>query len=105
MWFVKTKKYSVIVEGANIYINSDGIVRRAGLYATRWVKADSEKEAGEIACELVRSELNALGFLKNDQDNLPIFRADEIVEVETFRGHGVPGKGYSLFYDDGVNDS
>ena len=93
-------KYSVIVEGSNLYLEREHGISRMGLYATRWVEARNEAEAIKAAIGLIRDELSSLCVLKNDPDDQPTFELDEIEELLSFTGLTPPGTGFTFYPDD-----
>ncbi len=93
-----TKKYSVMLEGRNIYLNR-GRIERMGFFTTRWVEAISKDEAEKMAVELVNQELEALGILRNSPEDPPTFVVEKVREVDSFGDFIVPGKGFTFFQD------
>jgi hypothetical protein len=93
-----TKKYSVMVEGKNIYLNR-GHVERMGFFTTRWVEAISKGEAEKMAVEFVKQELQALNVLCNSPEDPPVFVVKKVREVDSFDDFIVPGKGFTFFQE------
>ena len=93
------KKYSVLIHGRNFFIRLDGKIERMGFYTTRYVEAEDAALAEFKAAELIQNddELNKTVF--NTPDNPPVLFAEEITELESFKGINVPGGGYSLYLD------
>ncbi len=50
------KHYTVMLEGRGYTAVTGGKSRRVGFYTTRWVYADSEREAGKEAIRQLQSE-------------------------------------------------
>lgn len=92
------KKYSVVVEGVNIYLNR-GRIERMGFFTTRWVEALKNDEAEKSAIELVKQELETMDVLCNSPQDPPTFSIDKVREIDSFDGFMVPGKGFSFFPD------
>jgi hypothetical protein len=93
------KKYSVIVEGKNIYLNR-GRIERMGFFTTRWVEATDRNEAEKKAIDLVKQEVEELDVLCNSPKDPPTFLVDKVREVDSFGDARVPGKGFALFPDE-----
>lgn len=91
------KKYVVLVEGKNIYLNRGRVVRM-GLFTTRCVESDSDDQASRKAIELVIEELNTATVLQNANDDPPVFFVDSLREVDGFDGIG--NKGFSFFEEE-----
>jgi hypothetical protein len=89
------KKYSVLVNGTNFKLKEKGELKRHGFFSTRYVMANTVKEAEAKAIELVKGEVSKY-FVKDLNEPAFIF-VDEVSKLESFEGVSVPGKGFSLY--------
>lgn len=93
------KKYSIVVEGKNVYLNR-GQIERMGFFTTRWVEARNKQEAKKIAIEHIEHELATLEILCNSPKDPPILVVDKTQEVDSFGDNIVPGKGFTFYKDE-----
>ena len=54
------QKYSVLIEGKNIFIKRDKI-EKVGFYTTRWIEAENQRDAEEKAIEYVKGRARFIG--------------------------------------------
>jgi hypothetical protein len=99
MFFKKKIKFRVLLEGANLLMEMQGI-ERLGYFTTRYVEAEDGDEAAAQALDLVRNELHSTGSLLNEIDDPPLVSVSEITQIASFRGIRVPGKGFTFFPED-----
>lgn len=90
------RKYSVLIEGENLLMGIQD-VQRFGFFTTRYVVAADVKSASQRAIDLAREELLAEGCLMNGLGDNPTFTVGDILQVDSFNGFHVPGKGFTLY--------
>lgn len=93
------KKYAVMIEGKNIYMNR-GQVARMGFFTTRWIEAENPHEAEMIALRHVKTELEKFNVLCNTPDDPPDILIERIKEVSSFGENFVPGSGFTFYEDE-----
>ena len=92
------KKFVVIIEGNNLIVDN----KMCGFYTTRFVEANNETEAINVAFELVRKEIGSRPDNTNDQFGGPELSLYEINEVEDFDDNEPPGRGFTYYeYEEG----
>lgn len=91
------KKYRLYIKGSNFLLTSKGKLIKHGFYTTRYVEAETQENAEKAAIDLIRLEL--AGNIANEKDNPPVMYVLEIVEMESFDGASVPGKGFTWYYE------
>jgi hypothetical protein len=96
MW--KKKKYRVLLEGGNLWIGINN-PEKLGYFTTRYVEGRDENEAMERARLLVNSEISATLVLLNDPSDPPTLAVNEVIQILSFDGKPVPGKGFTFFPD------
>jgi hypothetical protein len=89
------KKYSVLIKGINLQINIDGEKGKHGFFTTRYIKTENMSAAKRIAMNLIKEELSSI--ILNDYGDSPDFLFEDILEVEDFGDHEVPGAGFTWF--------
>lgn len=99
MFGKRKKKYRVLIEGSNLLMDVKG-VRRLGYFTTRYVEGLDCEEAVECALDLVQNELSSTGALLNAIGDPPGIATSEVVQIDSFKGVGVPGKGFTFFPED-----
>lgn len=92
-----SKKYKVLVRGENFLLNVDGKNQKLGFYTTRFLEAQNEEGAEEMAIALVRDDPKLRSGVLNEQSDTPVMFAEEIVELESFDGREIPRTGF-VFY-------
>ena len=70
-----------------------------GFYTTRFVEAESPKEAENLSVELIKNDSKLKDTVLNDRSDPPKIYLESIDELESFGGNSVPGDGY-IFYPD-----
>lgn len=95
------KQYKVLVRGENFLINLDGVNQKVGFYTTRFVEAESEKEAEYAVMDMLRSDPELIQVVLNEESALPVMFAEEIEELESFKGLPVAGAGFSFYPEEG----
>jgi hypothetical protein len=90
------RKYSVLIEGENLLMDLQG-VQRFGFFTTRYVAAADVESASQQAIDSARQELLAEGCLLNGRGDNPTFTVSEILQVDSFNGFNVPGKGFTFY--------
>lgn len=93
------RKYTVMIEGSNVYLNR-GHIERMGFFTTRRIEAMNREEAERIALEHVKQELEMLDVLCNSPETPPVFSIEQVHEVSSFGDNIVPGKGFSFYKDE-----
>ena len=91
------KKYKVFVHGQNFLLNLNGKAEKLGFYTTRFVEADDEREAGEIAISALRNDPTLCGGVLNENFDAPMLYVEDIAELDSFEGLTVPGTGLSFY--------
>jgi hypothetical protein len=89
-------KYSVLIEGENLFMDLQG-VQRFGFFTTRYVEAADVESASKRAIALVGKELLAQGCLLNEHGDNPAYTVGEILQIDSFNGVNVPGKGFTFY--------
>ena len=78
------KKYQVLVEGRNVWMDINGERKNGGFYTCRFVEEKNEKDAANAAIELVKNALRSRDDIVNTKSDPPLLQADEIEELESF---------------------
>ena len=91
------KKYRVFVRGENFLMNCDGVNQIFGFYTTRFVEADDEEAAEYAVMDLLRGDPKLVGSVLNEDSDPPMMFAEEIEELESFKGFPVPGTGFTFY--------
>jgi acetolactate synthase regulatory subunit len=89
------KKYSVLIKGNNLMISIDGVTRKHGFYTTRYVDAKNESDAKKISINLIQEELRST--VLNNSDDTPNYFFEDVLEIDKFGDHKVPGTGFTWF--------
>ena len=92
-----SKKYKVLVRGENFLLNVDGKNQKLGFYTTRFVEAQKEEGAEEMAIAVVRDDPKLRSGVLNELSDPPVMFAEEIVELKSFDGLKIPRTGF-VFY-------
>jgi hypothetical protein len=72
--------YEVELNGQNFWLEVDGVPKRLGFYALRYVDAMSPRDAVEAAIQAIRSH-ESLANVLNDRSNAPKIYAEDIIEL------------------------
>lgn len=91
-------KYRILIHGKNFMLKFEESIKLYGFYTTRYIEAKDSELAKEYALDLIRNELRE--HVLNEQANPPIMYIEEAVEIESFEGISVPGKGFTFYPDD-----
>lgn len=67
-------------------MKSDGVVKRIGFYATRYVEAAERGDAEQRAIDSLRQLSRLRDSLLNEPSDPPLLFAEEIEEIESFDG-------------------
>ena len=78
-------------------LNVDGKNQKLGFYTTRFVEAQNEEGAEEMAIAVVRDDPKLRSGVLNEQSDTPVMFAEEIVELESFDSRELPRTGF-VFY-------
>ena len=89
------QKYSILINGTNVFLKIDGDIGRYGFYTTRYVEAMNDKEASAMVMNLIKNELEAISL--NNPDDPPILKMEEIDLLDSFGDIKTPGAGFSLY--------
>ena len=89
------KKFRVMIEGENFNLTVNDIKGSYGFYTARFVAAESELQAQEMALVLVINELHEI--FEDEHDLGTRLKTDEIDEVSSFGDNVVPGAGFSWY--------
>lgn len=84
---VPLRKFKVMLHGKNLLLKMEK-VEKHGVYIVRFVEAADAVSAVQTALEVFWSEPKGKGLreqLLNGPDDQPIFEAEEVSEVESFR--------------------
>ncbi len=92
--------FQVTLLGENFFVRCENETRRLGFYTTRWVKADSEKEAESKAVALVRNDKHIRDLLEESPEPIP----EPMIYLENINSvswvnyvYQKPGAGYTFF--------
>jgi len=88
-------KYSVILEGKNFPILSNGNAELFGFITTRKVKASDLNEAELKAVELIKKDPSLISSLDLDHEVTPEIFLDSIYKLKWWNSLG--GKGYTFY--------
>ena len=91
------KKYKVFVRGENFLLNFDGVNQKFGFYTTRFVEAEDEEAAEYAVMDLLRGDPQLVRSVSNEDSDPPMMFAEEIEELESFKGFTVPGAGFTFY--------
>ncbi len=75
------KRFKVQLHGENFLLNLDGVLKKYGFYAARFVKAKDPQEAEKIAIILTRQNPNLRGTVLSESAVRPKINLKEIKEV------------------------
>lgn len=93
------KKYKILVKGNNYKTVVGSRAREFGFHTTRFIESDSDLAAKERALELVKKELEQIVF--NNQAGSPVIEVPQLIEIESFGDHDVPGSGFTWHMETG----
>jgi hypothetical protein len=95
---LKSPYFQVLLHGEDFIFNFDGERENGGFYTTRWVKAETEKEAELNAVELIKQDQHLHQLSVKGGNNSPMIYLDDICIVSWFKYmKNKPGKGYSFY--------
>jgi hypothetical protein len=95
--------FRVMLKGAPVFLRDvdSHVTKCLGFYTTRWVRAPARRDAGRVACRLVRDELDTWGP-RNPPDQPMRVAAEDIVPVSWFEGlRSGPGRGFTFYPAEG----
>ena len=72
--------YEVELNGQNFWLEVDGVPRRMGFYALRYVVASTPQDAVHAAVKAIRSHESLTNVL-NDRSDPPKIYAEDIIEL------------------------
>jgi hypothetical protein len=72
--------YEVELNGQNFWLEVDGVPRRMGFYALRYVDAPTPQDAAHAAVKAVRKHAS-LANLLNERSDPPKVYAEDIIEL------------------------
>ena len=72
--------YEVELNGRNFWLKVDGVPRRVGFYALRYVDATSPQEAAQAAVQATRKD-ESLANVLNDCSDPPKIYAEDIIKL------------------------
>ncbi|MFC1567746.1 hypothetical protein ACFL3K_00900 [Pseudomonadota bacterium] len=87
------KKYKVLVKGNNYKTVVGSRTQEFGFHTTRFIEAKDYIAAKMRAMELVVEELDQVVF--HNPDGAPEIEVPQLIEVESFDDHDVPGSGFT----------
>jgi hypothetical protein len=102
--FDDMKKFKVLVRGENFLINLDDVKQKMGFYTTRFVEAESEEAAENVAMDMLRHDPKLVKGVLNERSDPPMMYAEEIEELKSFEGFPVPGGGFAFYPEDSEAD-
>ena len=89
------KKYKVLLQGENFEIMVENKNQNCGFYTTRIVKASSEKEAEEIAINLIKNDNSLIEMTIKASQYTPRIFLEDIEYAPWWKRVG--GRGYTFF--------
>ncbi len=75
------KRFKVQLHGENFLLNLDGVLKKYGFYATRFIKAKDSQVAEKIAIILTHQNPNLKGTVLTENAERPQINLKEIKEV------------------------
>ena len=78
-------------------MNLDGVKQKFSFYTTRFVEAEDEEAAEYAVIDLLRGDPKLVGSVLNEDSDPPMMFAEEIEELESFKGLLVPGAGFTFY--------
>ncbi|WP_426369868.1 hypothetical protein [Pseudocolwellia sp. HL-MZ7] len=88
-------KYSVVLEGKNFPVLSNGNTEVLGFMTTRKVKANDLEEAELKAVELIKKDPDLMSNLDKEHEAIPEIYLDSIYKLKWWKRLG--GKGYTFY--------
>jgi hypothetical protein len=100
------KKWRVLINGTNFRMEvpkggSEPRVRRMGFFTTVFVRANTPQDAELRAVEVLRRDKGLCARARNPKEDPPVLFADEIQEIQSFRGVRLPRTGLALYGERG----
>lgn len=89
------RKFRIYINGINFLIRFEGKLKKHGFYTTRYTVANNESEAELVVIDLIKNELKEI--VLNQKSNPPVLKVQETVELESFDGVDIPGKGFTWY--------
>jgi len=83
--------------GEKAHLALDGMPQDYGFYTHRFVEAEDEATAEQVAFEIVRRQLADRGIERGYA-----LEVEELAELESFEGVSVPGEGFTFYPEDRV---
>jgi hypothetical protein len=90
------RRFRVLVNGQNCWLNIEGKPQKKGFYTTRFVEAQDAEKARAIAEEMIRRDSKLSNGLLNERDDPPVICAELVEEV----GMLEPAYGYAFYPED-----
>jgi hypothetical protein len=91
------KKYKILVRGQNFLLKLDGKAEKFGFYTTRFVEAQNENQAEDVAISRLRADPTLGDGVLNQQSDAPMLFVEEITELDSFDGLNMAGTGFSFY--------
>lgn len=91
------RKFKVFVRGENFLMNLNDSEERFGFNTTRYVEAINEEEAENLVIDMLREDSTLTVSILNAEDDSPMLYVEEITELDSFEGTGVPGGGFTFY--------
>ena len=88
--------YEVSLNGENFWFEMEGKPSRMGFYTTRYVVAQNEQEAENMAVQLLRDDPKLKNIL-NDKSDPPMIYCEGIEVIDAFEPLTVVNKGYTFY--------
>lgn len=94
------KKFRVFVRGENFLINLDDVQQKLGFYTTRYVEALNEEAAECVVMDMLRGDPKLAKGVLNNKSDPPMMYAEEVEEIDSFKGLPLPGTGFAFYPDE-----
>lgn len=94
------KNFRVLVRGQNFLINLDDVDQKVGFYTTRFVEAQNQEAAEYAVMDMLRDDPKLAKGVLNDKSDPPMMYAEEVEEIDSFKGLQLPGTGFAFYPDE-----
>lgn len=91
--------YEVELNGQNFWLEVDGVPRRMGFYALRYVEAPTSQDAAQAAIKSIRRH-DSLANVLNERSDPPKVFAEDIIELSEDPDSDELEPGLSFYPDD-----
>ena len=91
--------FSVSLKGENFWLDVEGAPSRMGFFTTRYVMAESEKDAENKAVQMLRDDPKFEKLL-NDKSDPPMVFCESIENVDPFDPDTVVQQGYAFYHQE-----